>query len=369
MTPAARVSSCVSFRSSRSGPTNAPAAPPSSTALGGRRSSQVEQLAQRRAERQLVEPRPVDAAGDAEEPGAGRAFGPGLRVLGTAVSQHLEHVEERLDVVHGGGLPEEADFDGERRLVARLAAVALDRLEERGLLAADVGACADPQFDLEPVEVWAALRDRVSDPLVGERVLGPHVDERLRGAGRESRDRDRLDEGERIALHQHAVLERARLRLVGVADDVVRLSRLSGDRLPLDARRKGRAAAAEQVGVLELPDHGLGAELARPPQLLEPTGRDVGVERGRIDARRRSGEAGAGTGRPPGAAAGQPRAVAARAARRRRSCDRRRARARRARGRDSRARRARPALPSSAHDRSVQTWVRSAGRSSSARSA
>jgi hypothetical protein len=119
--------------------------------LGRRRSREVEQLAERRAERQLVQSGPVDAAGDAEEPGAGRAFRPCERVPRAAVSQHLEHVEERLDVVHGGGLAEEAHFDRERRLVARLAAVALDRLEEGGLLAAHVRPGADAQFDLEPV--------------------------------------------------------------------------------------------------------------------------------------------------------------------------------------------------------------------------
>ena len=56
---------------------------------------------------------------------------------------------ERLDVVHDGRLAEQADLDRERRLVARLAALALDRLEERRLLAADVGAGAAPELDVE----------------------------------------------------------------------------------------------------------------------------------------------------------------------------------------------------------------------------
>ena len=43
----------------------------------------------------------------------------------------------------------EALVDGERRLVARLAAEALDRVEERGLLAADVCAGALAQLDVE----------------------------------------------------------------------------------------------------------------------------------------------------------------------------------------------------------------------------
>ena len=52
--------------------------------LHGAGARELEQLAQRRAERQLVEPRPLDAAGEAEEPGARRPFGAGLGVLGAA---------------------------------------------------------------------------------------------------------------------------------------------------------------------------------------------------------------------------------------------------------------------------------------------
>ncbi len=63
--------------------------------------------------------------------------------------EHLEDVEERLDIVHDRRLPEKADLDGERRLRARLASVALERLEERRLLTADIGACADAELDVE----------------------------------------------------------------------------------------------------------------------------------------------------------------------------------------------------------------------------
>src|SRR5439155_2735478 len=50
---------------------------------------------------------------------------------------------ERLDVVDKGGASEEAVRAGERRLVARLGAAAFDRLQQGGLLAADVAAGAD----------------------------------------------------------------------------------------------------------------------------------------------------------------------------------------------------------------------------------
>src|SRR5690348_8632550 len=46
-----------------------------------------------------------------------------------------------------------SDLDRKRRLVARLSPVSLDGLEERGLLAADVRASADPQLDVEAARV------------------------------------------------------------------------------------------------------------------------------------------------------------------------------------------------------------------------
>ena len=262
--------------------------------LRRRGAREVEQVAEREAERHLVEARPLDVAGEAEEPRAGRVGRPDRRERGAALVHDVEHVEERLDVVHDRRLAEEADLDRERRLVARLAAVALDRLEERRLLAADVRARADAQLDVErearahdvvaEQAVLARLRERVLEPRVRERVLRAHVDEAVLAAGRVRGDRHRLDERERVALHQDAVLERPRLRLVGVADEVVRLRRLLRDGLPLRAGRERGAAAAEQLRL-------------RRPRAATPSGRAraraaarrsrrgaVRVERLRIDA-------------------------------------------------------------------------------------
>ena len=55
-----------------------------------------------------------------------------------------------------------------------------------------------------------------------ERVLAADVDEALVAARGERGDRHRFDDRERIALHQDAILERARLGFVRVADQVVR---------------------------------------------------------------------------------------------------------------------------------------------------
>ena len=65
--------------------------------------------------------------------------------------QDVGHVGQGLDVVDHGRLAEDADLAGERRLRARLAAPALERVEERRLLAADVGPGAATHLDVEAV--------------------------------------------------------------------------------------------------------------------------------------------------------------------------------------------------------------------------
>ena len=78
--------------------------------------------------------------------------------------------------------------------------------------------------------------DGVLEPLGGQRILAAHVDESLLAPGREGGDRHRLDEAERVAFHDDPILERARLGLVGVADQVVRPHRLVRDGVPLPCR-------------------------------------------------------------------------------------------------------------------------------------
>ena len=111
--------------------------------------AELEHLAQRDPERRLVEAGPRDPARQAEQARARRVLGADLRVRLAALHDDAGHVDERLDVVDHRRLVEQALVDRERRLVARLAAVALDRVEQRGLLAADVGAGALAQLDVE----------------------------------------------------------------------------------------------------------------------------------------------------------------------------------------------------------------------------
>ena len=103
----------------------------------------------------------------------------------------------RLDVVDHGRRRVEARRRGERRLEPRLAAAALERVEQRGLLAADVGARAGVHDDVEveaaAVDVLAevarvvGLLDRPVQPADGVDDLAADVDARRSSRGSRSR--------------------------------------------------------------------------------------------------------------------------------------------------------------------------------------
>ena len=112
----------------------------------------VDQLAHRDPVRQLVVAGVHDVAGEREDARAGRVLDAELRVLRAAHLEHRRHGRDRLDVVHGGRRRVEAGDRRERRLRPRLAALALERLEERGLLAADVRAGAAMDHDGDAAE-------------------------------------------------------------------------------------------------------------------------------------------------------------------------------------------------------------------------
>ena len=179
----------------------------------------------------------------------------------------------------------------------RHAAVALEALDQRRLLADDVRAGAPVQHDVD-AEVGAEdvladvagrvrLVERRGDALLGERHLAADVQEALRQARRVAGDEAALDQLVRIELHQQAVLVGARLALVAVDDEVARPHGLRGE-APLDAGREAGAAAAEHRRVLDVVvdvDRRLGQ---RGLQALVAVGGEEALER---VARRRTGTA------------------------------------------------------------------------------
>src|SRR5262249_11864659 len=155
----------------------------------------------------------------------------------------------------------EGAFDGrERGFDARPAALALQTLDQPRLLAADVSARAAMEID---VEIEALAEDVFAGQIIRVQLINrllqdakrPAVfvaevnvgDARARGVAGEQ---DTFEDLMRIFLHEDAVVEGARLALVGVDAQVDGPGMVLRQEGPFDAGRKARAAATAQTGIL-----------------------------------------------------------------------------------------------------------------------
>ena len=146
--------------------------------------------------------------------------------------------------------------------------------QQRGLLAADIRAGAEPHLQREmaagAADVVAQIpggggrRDRTLQRAEGVRIFGAAVDEALGGIDCQPGDRHALDQAERIALHQHAVGEGAAVALVGIADDVALLRRSQANGVPLDPGGEPGATPAAQSGQLHHVDDRRAVHGQRP---------------------------------------------------------------------------------------------------------
>ena len=154
---------------------------------------------------------------------------------------------QRLHVVLERRAAEQPDLRDVRRAQARLAALALDRLDHRGLFAADVRARAAPQVDARQRARRIALqrRDLAREQRAARGVLVAQVDVDLVDADGPGGDQHAFEEAVRIALEVVAVLERAGLAFVDVDRHQPR-RRLGAHDPPLAAGREARTAETAQ---------------------------------------------------------------------------------------------------------------------------
>jgi hypothetical protein len=182
---------------------------------------------------------------------------------------------------------------GERRLGTDLAAPSLEALQQRGLLAADIGAGADPHLHVESeagaeqpgAEQSGPPRrpDRVAHPSHRMRIFRAYVDVAMLGADRDSGDHYALDDQEGVAFHEHAVGEGAAVAFVGIADDVFAVRARLGAGLPLDAGREAGPAAAAQARADHFLDRSGRPDRQRAFEAGDAAGRPIFVDRGGID--------------------------------------------------------------------------------------
>ncbi len=195
-----------------------------------------------------------------------------------AAGDDVGHARDRLDVVHHRRARVQAGDRGERRLQPRLAAVAFQGVEQRGLLTALVGTGARVYDDVEPEPRAQDVRAQVPGLVcLGHRLvqapdhvqdLAAHVDEREVRPDRVRRDDRAFDERVRRRQHRRDVLAGARLGFVGVDDQVMRLAAALRDETPLHARREAGAAATAQARCLHRGDDLVGRHRQRLGQRL-----------------------------------------------------------------------------------------------------
>ena len=150
------------------------------------------------------------------------------------------------------GRPNSPTCDGKGRLVARQPALALDALEHRRFLAADIGAGAAPQVDAR-VRRQARRLDRgdlAFEDRAALRVLVAQVDVDLGRLDHPGGDQHAFEEAVRVGFEKIAVLEGAGLALVGVDRHQPR-RRLLPHQAPFAPGRKPGAAEPAQPGMLE----------------------------------------------------------------------------------------------------------------------
>src|SRR5690606_36753295 len=158
-----------------------------------------------------------------------------------------------LDVLHECRPAKDACLCREWRTEARLPPLPLRRLDQCGLLAADVGTGAAAQLDWRQRarRILRERRDLTLEDRAHHCILVTQVDHQRAGADAPRREQRLLEDPERVRLQAESVLERARLTLIPIACHTAR-SRCTANELPLAMQREARAAESAKAACLYL---------------------------------------------------------------------------------------------------------------------
>ena len=212
-------------------------------AVGHAAAELVDQFAHRDAGRREFHARILDAAGHRETAEAFALMAALRRDPLRASLDDVAHPIERLDILFERRAAEQADLRDVRRAMPRQAALAFDRFDHRQFFAADISAGAAAQMDLaEAIEVRVfELLDLLDQhqPQFGIFVADIKID--LGGLDHPGGDQHAFKEAVRIEPEIVAILERARLALVGIHRHQPR-RRFGAHQRPFAPRGKARAA-------------------------------------------------------------------------------------------------------------------------------
>ncbi len=210
-----------------------------------------------RAHRHFKNSGPVHIAADADKLHPGRSvFTLRLEPVHSAHQNHRGK-SKRFHVIDRGGLVPQTIRSWEGRLVPRLSPLAFDGFEQRALLAADVAAGADEDFQIK-TEIAAqnacaqqlfavAALDFFLQNFFWIFVLVADIQNPAARAGDQAGRDHAFNHQPGCVLHDEAVLDGAGFALVGIADNVFLLSGCVVHNLPLAARGKAGPAHATQA--------------------------------------------------------------------------------------------------------------------------
>src|ERR1700722_4119025 len=114
------------------------------------------------------------------------------------------------------------------------------------------------------------------------RIFGADIDVAYGCADGQRRDGHAFDQEERIALHQHAVGERAAVAFIGVADDVILISLDPRGRAPFNAGWKTRPTTPAQARGKNLLDRRLRTQRSRAFEARGAAVTSIVVKRQRV---------------------------------------------------------------------------------------
>ncbi len=198
------------------------------------------------------------------------------------------------------------------RLVPRQAALALDALQHRRLLAADIGAGAAPELDFQAAGKagLGQLCKLVGEELADRGILVAKVDVDLLRLDRPSGDQHAFQHAVRVSLQEIAVLEGPGLAFIGVDRHQPR-ARLLTHQSPFLAGGEAGAAKPAQPGAFHTGDDLIGLTRARSASFKEAIAAviPIGLQAAMGDGRR-LGRAGSQGGADAGRVRGRQQTAA-----------------------------------------------------------
>src|SRR5262249_17394021 len=230
----------------------------------------------------------LDMAGNAEKLGAGIVGPANAGEPSRAAAHDVRPLGDRLDIIYGRWAAIESHIGRERRLEPWQAFLSFETFQKGGFLAADIGASAvmDDDVEVEAMNVVLAdelgvvgLLDRRFEPLAFAGEFAPDIDVAGVRCHRAAGDQAPFDKKVRIMPHDLAILASAGLGLVGIDHEIVRTAvGLFRHERPFQTGRKSGAAAAALAGSLHFIDDRIAPSIedrlgavpgAAPPRTIE----------------------------------------------------------------------------------------------------